>query len=976
MRTFIRIIISVIVLFSSCKHKNKNNYFCDAENLTKDKSKFLTSGIEFGGGECISSLESYEGKYSCLLDENHKYGMEKKIENLIPGEIITVSVYRKNKTSNGYLVVSSPDNKFYQNERFSYSGKDRKGWEKITFDIQIPKNLNKKKLPYLKVYVAHPEGSQKIFFDNLKIERDQRDLSEGNYNNTETEKSNKLNIQLSDFDFERLFQMRDSAIYHGIISKDLKKSINGFLLYNNKTLPIEIRLKGDWIDHIVGKKWSFRIKIKQGQAFRGLKEFSVQSPETRDFLNEWIIHRICEKENILTTRYNFCSVNLNGFDLGVYALEEHFTKQLLESKERREGPILKFNEEGFWECNLFEKNNNEYPEKPLFEASTIMPFKQKKTIKSQKLKQQFLLAQNKMLKYKFGLENPNKFLDIKSFAKAYAIMSVCNVDHSFVWHNQRFYFNPVTSRLEIIVFDCLAGPGELTYRSPLIRGNQQKNEELLQPLEYCVMSIFNDSIFQQTYLKYLKKYSEPEFLRTIISETEKERIKLEIFLQEDYEGYKFNRNLFIESADKIKGQIPEYEQKIKAGEIQYKLKENQKCFPNIPFKHISLNTHIQESKVEQSKLSVINYHCSDINIIGYGPIINPDSIIYFTTPKKIKKYKKESEAKKIITKLKPKKLFYQTSGSDSIYSCEIIMWPRPFLEEKNTEIDNSILDKNSKAYRIKGDKITFLKGNHIVDKNIIIPKNMEVEFEAGTELIFNKNSYLLSYSKVNMIGDKNNPITIKSTDGTGSGFTILQATQTSKLEYVNFEGLNTFDNNKWTLTGAVTFYESDVEINHCSFKNNHCEDALNIIRSKFLFNNSTIMNTPFDGFDADFCTGKINNCEFSNTKNDCMDFSGSNIEVLKSKIRNVGDKAISCGEKSEIMIKEVEIKNANTAIASKDMSETTVNEIIIKNCKTAFASFQKKAEYGPARIHIKNYKTISIKELTSIDEKSKVIFKK
>ena len=109
---------------------------------------------------------------------------------------------------------------------------------------------------------------------------------------------------------------------------------------------------------------------------------------------------------------------------------------------------------------------------------------------------------------------------------------------------------------------------------------------------------------------------------------------------------------------------------------------------------------------------------------------------------------------------------------------------------------------------------------------------MQVEFEAGTELIFNKNRYLLSYSTVKMIGDKNNPITIKSTDGTGSGFTILQANHTSKLEYVNFDGLNTFDNNNWILTGAVTFYESDVEISHCSFSNNHCEDALNIIRSK------------------------------------------------------------------------------------------------------------------------------------------------
>ena len=97
--------------------------------------------------------------------------------------------------------------------------------------------------------------------------------------------------------------------------------------------------------------------------------------------------------------------------------------------------------------------------------------------------------------------------------------------------------------------------------------------------------------------------------------------------------------------------------------------------------------------------------------------------------------------------------------------------------------------------------------------------------------------------------------------------------------------------------------------------------------------------------------------------------------MLNSKIRNVGDKAISCGEKSEITIKEVEIEHANTAIASKDMSEVSVNEVVIENCKIAFASFQKKPEYGPATINIKNYKIISTKKLSSTDNKSRITFK-
>ena len=54
------------------------------------------------------------------------------------------------------------------------------------------------------------------------------------------------------------------------------------------------------------------------------------------------------KEDVLTTRYGFINVELNGQDLGVYAYEEHFDKLLVESNNRREGPIVKFSEEAFW----------------------------------------------------------------------------------------------------------------------------------------------------------------------------------------------------------------------------------------------------------------------------------------------------------------------------------------------------------------------------------------------------------------------------------------------------------------------------------------------------------------------------------------------------------------------------------------------------------------------------------------------------
>ena len=68
--------------------------------------------------------------------------------------------------------------------------------------------------------------------------------------------------------------------------------------------------------------------------------FSIQHPKTRSFLKEWVLHKLFKKEQVLTTRYDFVSVSLNGKKLGLYALEEHFRKELLDFYDYEDGPIL------------------------------------------------------------------------------------------------------------------------------------------------------------------------------------------------------------------------------------------------------------------------------------------------------------------------------------------------------------------------------------------------------------------------------------------------------------------------------------------------------------------------------------------------------------------------------------------------------------------------------------------------------------
>jgi len=197
-------------------------------------------------------------------------------------------------------------------------------------------------------------------------------------------------------------------------------------------------------------------------------------------------------------------------------------------------------------------------------------------------------------------------------------------------------------------------------------------------------------------------------------------------------------------------------------------------------------------------------------------------------------------------------------------------------------------------------------------------------------------------------------VSIHSSDSTGQGLTVIDNYGNSLLQYVTFKNLNTLHKYGWYLTGAVTFYQSNVIIENCTFEDNLCEDALNLVQSNFTFSNASVQNTYSDGLDSDFCSGTILTSTFKNTGNDCIDLSGSIIDIKGCTITNSGDKGISGGENSLVKVDDTKINKAKTAIASKDLSTVIVNSVILQNVDYGFVAFQKKPEFGPAKIIVTN----------------------
>lgn len=914
--------------------KQPEGVFCDAE--TVEGNYFVSNGFKFEGGAMQSDRRSRSGKYSCKLTPQNRFGLVYKSTNFIKGGKYKASVWRYTESTKGFLrVEGNTGSGFKIEERVAVKEKD--GFEKLQIIFKVPDNVDT-----LKIYPGVEVESGAVYFDDLQLQLLQTSTAAKDF------KPDLLNLEIAKSDLTRLSDQKWKAVKEGILFSGDEDRVSGKMISKNEgqEIPVKMRLKGDWTDHLKGDKWSFRIKTGGESSWNRMRTFSIQNPTTRGFLKEWVFHKLLEKEDILSPKYDFIQVKLNEKDLGIYAFEEHFDKHLPESQERREGPILKLTEDLFWlgmkRKFALNQNSGIYNNaENAFEGSDIRAFKESKLQLSPTLSAQFKTAQTLLHQFKYQLKPVNEIFDVERLAKYFAIMDVLGAYHGNFWHNLRFYFNPISSRLEPIGFDGF-GDQDTHLKGRIVLGYKADTEDIGENL---TKSLFANEAFFKAYMKQLNRFSEVSYLQDFFTDISTDIAVREQYLQKEFEGYHFFKNPFIERARTIHLLIAAYTNE-------------------------SIIVRTQEKKDGNTLLKVSNTHAFPVEIIGYGEkngapehLLPQPVFVFSNPPHSIPKYSD------LTVPDRAKFLFFQVAGVDSVYSAEIVNWP---IAGEITQRQMMFADtlKSNDIFEISDNKVLFKKGNHTAIKDICIPDNYKVYFEPGTRLDLQKNAAFISRSPVYILGTEELPVEIISSDGTGNGFSVLQAEGVSRVSYCNFKNLNTLNKGDWILTGAVTFFEADVEIANASFIGNNCEDGLNIVHSTFTLDHSLIADTFSDGFDADFCEGNINNSIFRETGNDGMDFSGSVITVDNVEVYNAGDKGLSVGEFAQVHLKKAKMIGANTGVASKDLSTLTIDDIYLEDCIKGFTAYQKKPEYGKANIVVKKYVANDIKHLFLLDKGS------
>ncbi|MEM7369184.1 MAG: right-handed parallel beta-helix repeat-containing protein [Bacteroidota bacterium] len=923
---------------------------CSAETvkLLDGQQVFVSGDHVFAGAQTQSRESARTGIYASRIDSAQKYGLGYSLTNAQIGDRYRVHIWRRgNKLTASYLAVNIPsESRFYKQEGTPVEV-DAEEWEKLELIFQVPQSYRGEPIS---IYAYGGGGT--VYLDDFSLERisvsDARKLA------AKDTSAQQLDIRIGDAGMRKLRNKREKALYQGILFSSQDDWVKGSLIAEDNN-PAKFRFKGDWMDHLTGDKWSFRVKLKEPHAWNRMVTFSVQHPKTRNYLSEWEFHQLLDQEDILTTRFDFVHLRLNGQPKGIYAYEEHFEKQLLEYRARREGPIVKFSEQGVWNARKrrldMELGGKEIEEVlNSKEAANAEPFKETTTLANPLLAEQFRVAQALMRQYQDGIKPASHIFQLEQLAKYYALTDLTRAYHSLVWHNQRFYFNPVNNKLEPIGYDGFTEDGffPLT-QAPFIGGDLLSRPK--DPLFSDVLSSpFRDSSFLRHYIHYLDQYSRKGFVEEFLMDHQEARLARERLIQQEFPNYRFQSSL-LQHASRIRS-------------VLFPLNDN------------SLKVFTEKKTDHLKQLQLTNYHLFPLEVVGWGKQ-SQQMLDTLARPLWVNPHTKHTSTsyKTLEVPLSATHLFFRMPGVNQVYVSRIEVWAAPASETPYQRLFSELTLSSTDVYTIDGTTLSFLPGEHRISTPIRIPSGYIVHFPAGTSLNFTNGSFFLSQSPVSMIGSAESPIRIYSSDKSAQGFSLIEAKKKSSLSWVIVEDFNTLSLAGWTLTGAVTFYESPVSIQHCSILNNHCEDALNIIRSNFELAHSKISFAYADGLDVDFSTGKIDHLEVFQAQNDGLDFSGSHITLSNSRIEEVGDKGISVGEEATVEVTSAQILRAKSGLVAKDLSQLTVKQVQLEDCNTGFAAYQKKPEYGGASIRVNNYQARRVEHLHLIEQGSKLWLK-
>ena len=781
-----------------------------------------------------------------------------------------------------------------------------------------------------------------------------------------------------------------------------------------KLTPVMLRLKGTSPEHFWSSdRMSFKIRTRDDQTILGMTEFSLHIPSARNYQIEPLIHSMMRQIGVLAPNYFFCELWVNGKRVGITAVEERLGKEVFERNGRRSGSFLSFEDEWINRQRFLYNNRMSEtvtsalgkinaPYSPQLKGNEIhfeniplvpkdLPIKIINARKGQSTDQDLLQSQRRgtalLRDYLEGRLSASEVFDYQIHSLWWILAHLWGGYHGLTFSNWPMFYNMLTQKIEMVSWDNDADPNSA--QSDHCVPTMGQYSRWAQGTDICIhhSAVLSGLLSDSRYVEILR--ANINYVHNIVVSSE----------FKDWLNSEQSKLLQILNLDK--NNTPKA---VTVEDLQHRLLSLQRNLD-------SWIADAHSARVKDSSSTASNVKTLDgltkrqIEILHH---LGPDDIYNHIRPFALWSQDKSYIEVKNLT-LSPiviESISTKGNRKHNLLTSEIVLpgyqgtnahvfsmpvnsaeisfedkpwvtysylgnqFVRPMhLQSRNFdngyESQETTLRQLEKIGAILDQKhrvIEFHHGYHKLTLNLETPLGWSVKLLPGTVIEFAKGSSLKINGSIHSLGTEELPVRVlvqsnpNHRRGTSwGGLLIFEADRKSVVRHTLFSGTDSIAlpnrQDSYALTGCITFYKSDVVIEQSKFSQMHCEDALNVINSKYQIDRTEFDEISFDAFDADFSNGTVERTSFSRIGNDAIDLSGGPAQITESRFSGIKDKAISVGENSFLTGASLTIENSRVGIASKDSSEVEVNESSFKGINHALMAYNKKKLWGPASLH-------------------------
>ena len=741
------------------------------------------------------------------------------------------------------------------------------------------------------------------------------------------------------------------------IPKSTKNYLRSSIITNNNFKNIRLRYLGDNPYNWMFEQKSIRFKTRKRDLINRQRYFEYKTTQTHP-LREYVAFNLAKKLGLLVSEVKLVEVFVNKNSKGIQLEKERLNESFL--RRNKIMPINMYkgeqsnnieNKIGL-EIDLF-KNSGLWDKISIF---NLFPSENKNDLKI------FLENVKKAENSKIHLEKILDFENINYLSKKSVLEIINQAIISSYSHNQRIAIDTWSGKIYHIPHDA--------YYNPDLKERDNLNLEFFETDLDKVLnqsSLFLNSKYNLLY----KSLASDKIIDKIISDLN--RIKKNYLISAKRDIGKIQRGYYTNSP--ITSNEEEVYNKI-ISSLEYRNNEILKIF----YKNINSSWEKNKDgffiKVNQIlPISNLEFNFSTsppewIAIDYNNNLILDDEDIYFFSKNK-KNFsinigllsnripltdlsKMPLKNKFEISNTKFKFFTSNKKSPEQIFTYNIYS-NKKFEIFKNNKKGSSPSINNIPIINNNENKTKTFSGNINIKKDLII--NEVVRIEEGTIFNLSEGASIIFKNKIIAEGKENNRIIFKRKNSNYSWGTIAlhgNKTKSSILKNILIDGGTGDTVNGINYFSALSIHSAqDLTLQNIEVKNNSkYDDMIHIIYSKNLkFKNIKLKNAYRDALDIDISKNiYLENIDVYDSGNDALDLMESSVFLNKSYISNSGDKGISVGEGSDIIVNDSTIEKSKYGIAAKDSSIAKINNSKFQNNKIHLSTYKKNWRYGNSGI--------------------------